>query len=163
MEAAGGVEAKLDPVENLEALVTAYQQEAVVQASSASALDQKLMGLLAFLVAAAGLLLTASNGLHHWRWILFVGAAGGIVLSLVGLVAGDDTKAGPDPKEFYEKWGGGTPREYIEQLTADLGRTVAKNKDHVELRRGLMTLSLTSAVLAGIVFGLARALAAILK
>jgi hypothetical protein len=160
VEGTGGVEP--DPLENLEALVTAYQQEAAVQASSASALDQKLMGLLAFLAAAAGLLLTIQNALHHWRWILFVGAAGGIVLSLIGLVGCEDTKAGPDPEEFYAKWGGGTPREYVKQLTSDLGRTVAENKGRVELRRGLMTLSLLSAVVAGIVFGLARALAAIL-
>jgi hypothetical protein len=55
-----------DALENLNTSVAGCQHEASVQAESAAALDAKLLGLLAFMAAAAGLLLTLDDGLEAW-------------------------------------------------------------------------------------------------
>lgn len=152
-----------DPLENLRASVAGCQNEASVQAESASALDAKLMGILAFMATVAGLLLTLSNGLASYRWILLVGALGAVVLTLLGLVGIEDTKSGPDPLAFYNKYGGADPIEFSKQLIADFSRTLHENKDRLETRRTILSGSFAWAATAGIVFGLVRALVAIIS
>lgn len=152
-----------DPIENLRASVGGCQHEASVQAESASALDAKLMGILAFMAAVAGLLLTLSDGLASYRWILLVGALGAVMLTLLGLIAVEDTKSGPDPLDFYTRYGGADPVEFSKQLIADFGRTLRENKTRLETRRAILSVSFAWAVTAGALFGLARALVAILS
>jgi hypothetical protein len=149
-------------LENLNMSVGGCQHEASVQVESASALDAKLMGILAFMGAAAGVLLTVDNALSSYRWILLVGAAGAIVFTILGLIGPDDPRSGPDPIDFYKEYGAAEPAAFAEQLVANFGRTLAKNKEHVEERRTMLSVAVAWAATTGIVFGLARALVAIL-
>jgi hypothetical protein len=150
------------PLENLNTSVAGCQHEASVQVESASALDAKLLGILAFMGAAAGILLTVDNALKSYRWILLVGAAGAIVFTIIGLIGPEDPRSGPDPIDFYKEYGAAAPDAFAEQLIANFGRTLAKNKGHIEERRNFLSGAVAWAALAGITFGLARALVAIL-
>jgi hypothetical protein len=57
---------------------------------------------------------------------LLVGAVGAILLTLLALVGGEDTKSGPDPIDFYNEYGGAEPTEFSKQLIADLGRALRR-------------------------------------
>lgn len=57
--------------ENLAVSLGAAQHDAAGQLNTASALDAKLMGVLAFMSAVSGLLLTINKGLSSDRPVLF--------------------------------------------------------------------------------------------
>jgi len=146
------------PAENVQTSVGACQQEAAGQLSTASALDAKLMGILAFMAAVAGLLLTVSKGLDSDRWLLLVGAGGAILIALLGLIGSEDPKSGPDPIDFYETFGALGPTKFAEQLMADLGRTIRSNTECLTERRSALSASVIFASLAAIAFGVVRLL-----
>jgi hypothetical protein len=143
---------------NVSTSVSACQQEAAGQLSTASALDARLMGLLGFMAAAAGVLLSVPDALASSRWILLVGASGAIVIVLLALIYMEDLKSGPDPVDFYNEFGGVQPAEFIEQLLADLGKTLSVNKERIEERRAMLSGAFSIALLASIAFGVVRAL-----
>jgi hypothetical protein len=147
---------------NLDATVSGCQHEASVQVENAAALDAKLLGILAFMGAVAGVLLTVAGALHSYRWILLAGASAAIVVSLLGLLGGDDPKSGPNPIEFYDKYGGAQPEAFSGQLVGEFRRTLQENKGRLEMRQSMVALSAVAAIGAGVVFGVARALVAIL-
>src|ERR1035441_6658776 len=133
--------------ENVEASVGASQQEVAGQLTTASALDAKLMGILGFMAAAAGVMLTVTNGLASNRWILLLGAGGAIVIALVGLIGPDDLKSGPNPIDFYNEFGGVAPDEFAEQLLADLGKTIKVRSELIDERRASLSGAFSWAVL----------------
>lgn len=147
-----------NPIENLNASVTGCQHEASIQAETALGLDAKLMGILGFMAAVAGLLLTLNHGVESYRWILLVGAGGAVLFALMGLVSADDTKSGPDPLDFFNKYVAAPPGDFAEQMIADFRTTLEANKSAVEERREAFSAAFGWAVLAGIVFGVARLL-----
>ena len=116
------------------------------------------MGLLGFMAAAAGVLLSVPDALASSRWILLVGASGAIVIALLALIYMEDLKSGPDPVDFYNEFGGVQPAEFIEQLLADLGKTLSVNKERIEERRAMLSGAFSIALLASIAFGVVRAL-----
>jgi hypothetical protein len=144
--------------ENVETSVGASQQEVAGQLTTASALDAKLMGILGFMGAAAGVMLTVTNGLASNRWILLLGAGGAIVIALVGLIGPDDLKSGPNPIDFYNEFGGVAPDEFAEQLLADLGKTIKVNTELIDERRASLSGAFSWAVLGAAAFGLVRLL-----
>jgi hypothetical protein len=149
------------PKANFDATVAALRHEASIQAESAAAWDAKLMGILAFMAAAAGVLLTVNNGLYSYRWILFVGAGGASLLALMGLLGIDDTESGPDPIDFYDKYGAATADAFMRQAIDDYRGLRLENESRVGQRRGIASVSFGLAIFAGIAFGLARAAVAI--
>jgi hypothetical protein len=149
------------PKGNLDATVAALQHEASIQAESAAAWDAKLMGILAFMAAAAGLLLTVDNALHSYRWILLVGADGASVLALAGLLGVEDTESGPDPVDFYDKYGAATTDAFLKQMIDDFRELRATNASRVGQRRDMASVSFALAAFAAVAFGLARVAVAI--
>jgi hypothetical protein len=143
-------------IENLNTAKSSADQEIAAQVTTASALDARLMGLLAFMAAVDTVLLTAKDGLASSRWILLVGASVASVLALLGIGVGADLKAGPSANKFYEKYRDKAPEEYVAQLLADLGKTIEGNRQGIDLRRGLLTAAFFWAVVASIAFGLVR-------
>lgn len=142
--------------ENLNTAKNSADQEIAAQITTASALDARLMGLLAFMAAADTVLLTVRDGLASSRWILLVGASAASLLALVGVVIGQDLKAGPSANKFYEQYRDKTPEEYIAQLLADLGKTIEGNRRGLDIRRGLLAAAFFSAAVASIAFGVVR-------
>jgi hypothetical protein len=145
--------------ENVSMALGACQQEAAGQVATAGALDAKLMGLLGFMAAATGLLLSVPHGLASNRWILLAGSGSSIVIALLGLIFAEDPRSGPNPVAFYNEFGGATQIEFRAQLLADTGHTVGLNGDLIEERRVVLSAAFALAVLAGVAFGLVRALA----
>jgi hypothetical protein len=60
-------------------------------------------------------LLTVSHALDSYRWILLVGAGMALLLALAGLLGIDDTESGPDPSDFYKKYGAATTDAFLRQ------------------------------------------------
>lgn len=149
------------PKANIDATVAALQHEASVQAESAAAWDAKLMGILAFMAAAAGVLLTVDHALDSYRWILLVGASGASLLALAGLLGVEDTESGPDPVDFYDRYGAATTGAFLNQMIDDFRDLRAENESRVGQRRDMASVSFAFAALAAVVFGLARAAIAI--
>jgi len=141
--------------ENLQTAKDTAFEEISTQVSTGAALDAKLVGLLAFMAAAVGVLLTVANGLATHRWILLVGAAGSSVLVLVGTVGAQDLKSGPRASDFYKTYGGLSPVDYDEQLLADLGKTTTE-EDALDGRRALLAGGFFWAVLWSIAFGIVQ-------
>lgn len=144
--------------ENLQESVDAGQETVAGQLTTASGLDTKLMGLLAFAATAAALMLTVTHGLASSRWIVFIGAVGAIAVSLVGTVVPRDLKSGPDPIVFYADYGGVPADEFTEQLLADLGKTIRANEAGIYIRRALLSGATGWALLSAAIFGIVRAL-----
>ena len=74
----------MSSIDNLQTAKSTAFEEIATQVSTGAALDAKLVGLLAFMAAAVGVLLTVAHGLATHRWILRAGAAGASVLVLIG-------------------------------------------------------------------------------
>ncbi len=148
--------------ENLDATIAALQHEAAIQAETAAAIDAKLLGLLGFMAAAIGLLLTVGHGLDSYRWILLVGAAGAVFVALVGVISPGDVKAGPDPIDFYKKYAEAEPVAFLNQLFANYRKVLDENKVAIKEREEALSLAFGWAVLAALVFGVVRGLVAIL-
>jgi hypothetical protein len=150
------------PLENLNATVDGCQQKAAIQAETAAAMDAKLLGILGFVAAAAGLLLTVNDGLESYRWILLAGAGIAILVALEGIIRPDDVESGPDPIDFFEKYGEAQPIEFADQLFVDFREVLNENKGRIKEREEALSLAFASAVSATVAFGLVQALAAIL-
>jgi hypothetical protein len=88
-------------VENLRVAVYASHAELSAQVQADGALDSKLLGLLGFFIAAAGILLTVPHGLDDRRLLLLAGAGLGALACLWGSTSGPDPKVGPPPAKFY--------------------------------------------------------------
>jgi hypothetical protein len=144
------------PTGSLDVTVAALQHEASIQAESAAAWDAKLMGILAFMAASAGVLLTVDHALQSYRWILLAGAGGASVLALAGLLGVEDTESGPDPVDFYDKYGAATKHAFMTQMIDDFRDLRAANASRVGQRRDMASVSFGLAALAAIAFGLAR-------
>lgn len=144
------------PLENLNTAKSSADQEIAAQITTAAALDARLMGLLAFMAAADTVLLTVKDGLASSRWILLIGASVASLLALVGIVVGEDLKAGPSANKFYEQYGSETPEGYVAQLLADLGETIEYNAKALDFRRSLLTGAFFWAAVAAVAFGLVR-------
>jgi hypothetical protein len=108
-------------------------------------------------------LVSVPDALDSYRWILLAGSLTSIVLALLGLIGADDPKAGPNPIAFYREFGGGEPDEFVEQLLADLGKTLEENGKQIETRRAVLTLTFVVATLGGTIFGVVRLLVWILS
>ncbi len=74
-------------VENLRAAVYASHAELSAQVHADSALDSKLLGLLGFFIAAAGILLTVPHGLDDQRVLLLATRVPIVLAVLYGLLA----------------------------------------------------------------------------
>ncbi len=119
------------------------------------------MGILAFMAAAAGVLLTIGHALEGYRWILLAGAGGAVVLALSGLLSIDDTESGPDPIDFYGKYGAATVGAFSKQMIEDFRELRGENEKRIEERRDMASASFGLAALAAILFGLVRAAVAL--
>ncbi|HEX4436361.1 MAG TPA: hypothetical protein VH061_06145 [Solirubrobacteraceae bacterium] len=151
------------PEANLNTTIAALQHEASVQAESAAAWDAKLMGILAFMAAAAGVLITVGDALARYRWILLVGAGMASLVALAGLLGIGDTESGPDPAEFYDKYGAATTDAFLMQMIDDYRALRVENKSRVGQRRDMASVSFALAALAAVAFGLARAAVTLLS
>jgi hypothetical protein len=142
--------------ENLQTAKTTAFEEIATQVSTGAALDAKLMGLLAFMAAGVGVLLTVAHGLATHRWILLVGAAGASVLVLIGTIGAEDLRSGPRAFDFYKIYGGLDPVDYDEQLIADLGKTTTDNEGALDGRRAVLAGAFFWAVLWSAAFGIVQ-------
>jgi len=141
-------------VENLRAAVYASHEEISVQVQADSGLDSKLLGLLAFFVAVAGILLTVPHGLDHGRFLLLAGAGFGALVCLVASAEGSIPSAGPKPSEFYDRYGANTDTGYQTQLLADLADTAKRNRGGLERREKALAFAIRVPVLFAIAYGL---------
>jgi hypothetical protein len=107
-------------VENLRAAVYASHEEISVQVQADGGLDSKLLGLLGFFVAVAGILLTVPHGLDPGRQLLLAGAGFGALVCLAAIVGGSIPSAGPRASEFYDRYGTNAEVGYQTQLLADV-------------------------------------------
>jgi hypothetical protein len=137
-------------VANLRAAVYASHEELSAQVQADSALDSKLLGLLGFFVAAAGILLTLSQGLEHGRWLLLAGAGLGAVACLVGSMSGSGPKVGPPPETFYADYGTDTEAAYLTQLLADLADIARQNRTRLAHRHKVLALATRGPILLAI-------------
>ncbi len=144
--------------EKLQASVTAAQQEIAAQLTAASGVETKLMGLLGFVAATGGIVLTVAKGLASSRWILLIGASGSVVIILGGLLLVRELKSGPDAVAFHARYQERSAEAFLEQLLADLGKTISVNLRSIEDRNALFTSAVAWAVLFAIWFGLVRLL-----
>ena len=86
--------------ENLETANESVRWEIAGQIANASAIDAKAIGLLAFMGALAAVLLTIPNGLASTRWLLLLGSVGSSAVVLIGIVAAEDLKSGPENRRL---------------------------------------------------------------
>jgi hypothetical protein len=121
------------------------------------------MGILGLMTAVGALLVSVPGALHSYGRILLAGSVASIAPGLLGLIGADDPKAGPNPIAFYREFGGGEPDKFVEQLLADLGKTLDENSKQIETRRAVLTLTFVVATLGGAIFGIARLLVWILS
>ena len=98
----------------------ASHAELSAQVQADSALDSKLLGLLGFFIAAAGILLTVPHGLDDQRVLLLAGTGLGALACLGGSTSGSEPKVGPPPARFYADYGTDSEAAYLTQLLADL-------------------------------------------
>jgi hypothetical protein len=141
-------------VENLRAAVYASHKEISVQVQADSGLDSNLLGLLAFFVAAAGILLTVPHGLDHGRFLLLAGAGFGALVCLVAIMGGSIPSAGPKPSEFYDRYGTDTEAGYLTQLLADLAGTAKRNRGGLKRRDKALVFAIRVPILFAIAYGL---------
>jgi hypothetical protein len=141
-------------VENLRAAVYASHEEISVLVQADSGLDSKLLGLLGFFVAAAGILLTVPHGLDHGRGLLLAGAAFGVLVCLVATVGGSIPSAGPTSADFYHRYGTDTEVGYQTQVLADLADTVKRNRGGLGRREKALAFAIRGPVLFAIAYGL---------
>jgi hypothetical protein len=146
-------------VENLRSAVYASHEELSAQLTADGALDSKLMGLLGFFVAAAGLLLTLLLGFHDERLLLLplAGMAFGAFVCLAGSVWGSSTGTGPPPQRFYDDYGGRTEAAYLTQLLADLAVTADRNRRKLKRRQAALALAVGAPILFATLYGLLAA------
>jgi hypothetical protein len=141
-------------VENLRAAVHASEGELAAQVVADGALDSKLLGLLAFFVAAASILLTLPHGLDHGRVLLLAGAGLGAVACFVGSMTGSDPKVGPPPARFYARYGTDAEAAYLTQLLADLADIARQNRAGFARRRKVLAVATRGPILLAVLYGL---------
>jgi hypothetical protein len=141
-------------VENLRAAVYASHEEISVQVAADGGLDSKLLGLLGFFVAVAGILLTVPRGLDHGRILLLAGAGFGATVCLVAIVGGSIPSAGPRASEFYGRYGTGNEAGYQTQLLADLANTAKRNRQGLHRRDKALAFAVRGPFLFATAYGL---------
>jgi hypothetical protein len=143
-------------VENLRSAVYASHEELSAQVAADGALDSKLMGLLGFFAAAAGLLLTLLIGLHAGRLLLLplAGVALGSLICLTGSVGGSRPDTGPPPQQFYANYGSSAEADYLTQLLADLGVTATLNRGGLKRRQAALALAVGTPIILGTLYSL---------
>ena len=139
-------------VENLRTAVYASHEELSAQVQADSALDSKLIGLLAFFVAAAGILLTVPGGLDHERVLLLAGAGLGALVCLVGSMSDAGPKVGPPPETFYARYGTDTEAAYLTQLLADLADIARQNRAELARRHKMLALAPSAPILLPVLY-----------
>ena len=139
---------------NLRAAVYASHEELSARVQADSALDSKLLGLLGFFVAAAGILLAVPHGLDHGRVLLLAGAVLGVLACLVGTMTGSDPKVGPPPETFYADYGTDTEAAYLTQLLADLADIARQNRAGFARRRKVLAVATRGPVLLAVLYAL---------
>jgi hypothetical protein len=143
-------------IENLRSAVYAGHQELSAQLTADGALDSKLLGLLGFFAAAAGLLLTLLLGFHDERLLLLplAGVAFGALICIAGSVWGSNTDTGPRPQSFYAQYGTNTEADYLTVQLADLGVTADRNRHKLKRRQAALALAVGAPILFAILYGL---------
>ncbi len=141
-------------VENLRAAVYASHEELAAQVQADSALDSKLLGLLAFFVAAAGILLTLPHGLNDRRVLLLAGAGLGALACLWGSTRGPEPNVGPSPETFYADYGTDTEAAYLTQFLADLANRARQNRAELARRRTALVIATRAPILLAVLYGL---------
>jgi hypothetical protein len=139
-------------VENLRSAVHASEGELAAQVVGESALDAKLLGLLGFFVAAAGILLTLPHGLEHGRALLLAGAGLGALACFVGSTSGPPPKVGPPPETFYAEYGTDTEAVYLTQLLADLADIARQNRAKLARRHRVLALATRGPILLAVLY-----------
>jgi hypothetical protein len=141
-------------VENLRSAVHASEGELAAQVVADGALDSKLLGLLGFFAAAAGILLSLSHGLEHGR-VLLLGSAGlGMLACLVGSMSGSGPKVGPPPETFYADYGTDTEAAYLTQLLGDLADIARQNRAKLARRHKVLALATRAPIVLAVLYGL---------
>jgi hypothetical protein len=143
-------------VENLRSAVHASEGELAAQVVAESVLDAKLLGLLGFFVAAAGILLTVPHGLKHGRSLLLAGAGLGALACFVGSTSGPPPKVGPPPETFYADYGTNTEAAYLTQLLGDLADIARQNRARLARRGKVLALATRGPILLAALYALTR-------
>jgi hypothetical protein len=141
-------------VENLRAAVYASHAELSAQVQADSALDSKLLGLLGFFIATAGILLTVPHGLDDRRMLLLAGAGLGALACLSGSTKDSDPNVGPSPETFYTDYGTDTEAAYLAQLLADLADRSRQNRVELAGRRKALTFATRAPIVLTVLYGL---------
>jgi hypothetical protein len=141
-------------VENLRVAVYASHAELAAQVQADSALDSKLLGLLGFFVAAAGILLTVPHGLDDRRLLLLAGAGLGALACLWGSTKDSEPNVGPSPETFYADYGTNTEAAYLTQFLADLANRARQNRAELARRRIALAFATRTPILLALLYGL---------
>jgi hypothetical protein len=141
-------------VENLRSAVYASHEKLTAQVAADSALDSKLMGLLGFFVAVAGLLLSLLHGPHDGRPLLLAGVTFGALACLVGSMGGSTPNTGPPPRQFYADYGARAEADYLTQLLADLALTADRNRKGLKRRQQALAIAVSAPIPFAILYGL---------
>jgi hypothetical protein len=141
-------------VENLRAAVYASHAELSAQVQADGALDSKLLGLLGFFIAAAGILFTVPHGLNDRRVLLLAGTALGALACLWGSTRGPEPNVGPSPETFYADYGTNTEAAYLTQFLADLANRARQNRAELARRRIALAFATRAPILFALLYGL---------
>jgi hypothetical protein len=141
-------------VENLRAAVYASHAELAAQVQADGALDSKLLGLLGFFIAAAGILLTVPHGLSDGRLLLLAGAGLGALACLWESTKDPGPNVGPSPETFYADYGTDTEAAYLTQLLADLSDRARQNRAELARRRKVLLIATRAPILLTVLYGL---------
>jgi len=126
----------------------------VFQGQDIDSHDVKVLAFLAVDLAGAGVLVGVRDSLQPWWWVPLIGLAISAT-SFASTLWPQVFDTGPNPRQFYEKWGGSTLADVHRQMMGELLDAIDKNKRILPSKErafniGAVALALT--IIGGAIF-----------